>query len=187
LGILLNDLKRDDEAEAAYRKAIELNPSYDKAYSNLGILLKDIKRDDEAEAAYRKAIELNPSGDKAYNNLVILLCLNNRIEETIPLLEKIIEINPEDFNSYLAMASIHKQLGKGVSTDCIEKARQFMPEDDWYNRACLESVCNNFDLAFEHLRHAAQEDGFNPTSAWDDPDLQWIRDDPRFIKIVGPR
>jgi len=187
LGNTLDNLKRTDEAEAAYRKAIELNPSLPEAYSNLGILLKDLKRFDETEAAYRKAIELDPSEATAYNNLVNLLRLDHRIEETIPLLEIIIEINPEDFNPYLAIASINKQLGKGVSTDDIKKARQFLPEDDWYNRACLESVCDHFDLAFEYLQRAVQRERFNPAWAWDDPDLQWIRDDPRFTKIVGPR
>jgi tetratricopeptide (TPR) repeat protein len=115
------------------------------------------------------------------------LRLNNRIEETIPLLDKLTEINPEDFNPYLALASINKQLGKGVSNDHTEKARQFLPENDWYNRACLESVCDNFDLAFEYLQRAAQAEGFNPAWAWDDPDLQWLRDDLRFLEIVGPR
>jgi hypothetical protein len=78
-------------------------------------------------------------------------------------------------------------LEKGVSNDHTEKARQFLPEDDWYNRACLESVCDNFDLAFEYLQRAAQRERFNPAWAWDDPDLQWIRDDPRFTEIVGTR
>ena len=197
LGNLLSDenLKRYEEAEAAYRKAIELceaspsgdNPLYATAYSNLGILLKNLKRYEEAEAAYRKAIELDPSESAAYNNLVILLRLINRIEDAMPLLEKVLEINPEDFNPYLAMASINKQLGKSVSNEYTEKAHQFLPEDDWYNRACLESVCDNFDLAFEYLQRAAQAEGFNPAWAWDDPDLQWVRDDPRFTKIVGPR
>ena len=188
LGLLLHEnLKRYEEAEAAYRKAIELNPSNATAYSTLGILLKNLKRTEEAEAAYRKAIELDPSESAAYNNLVILLRLINRIEDAMPLLEKVLEINPEDFNPYLAMASVNKQLGKDISNDHTEKARQFMPEDDWYNRACLESICDNFDLAFEHLQRAAQAEGFNPAWAWDDPDLQWVRDDPRFTKIVGPR
>ena len=187
LGILLKNLKRYEEAEAAYRKAIELNPSLPEAYSNLGSLLDDLKRYDEAEAAYRKAIELDPSESAAYNNLVILLRLINRIEDAMPLLEKVLEINPEDFNPYLAMASVNKQLGKDISNDHTEKARQFMPEDDWYNRACLESVCDNFDLAFEYLQRATQHEQFNPAWAWDDPDLQWVRDDPRFTKIVGPR
>jgi tetratricopeptide (TPR) repeat protein len=189
LGILLDDLKRYDEAEAAYRKAIEFNPTYASAYSNLGNTLNGLKRYDEAEAAYRKAIELNPTDIKAYRSLINLLRfeLSNRIEDTLPLYEKRIEINPEDFNSYLAISSINKQLGKNISVDHIEKARQFMPEDDWYNRACLESVGNNFDLAFEHLRKAVQRDGFNPAWAWEDPDLEWIRNDPRFVEIVGPK
>ncbi|MDL1944787.1 hypothetical protein FBQ99_20875 [Chloroflexi bacterium CFX2] len=69
----------------------------------------------------------------------------------------------------------------------MEKARQYIPEDDFYNRACLESVSDNFDLAFEHLEKAAQKEKFNPAWAWEDPDLQWIRDDPRFVEIVRPK
>jgi len=187
LGNTLKDLKRYDEAEAAYRKAIELNPSHATAYYNLGILLRNLKRYDEAEGAYRKAIELNPSDATAYSNLAILLRVMNKERDTLPILEKTIEINPEDFNSYLGIASIKKTLGESIESSFIEKARRYIPEDDFYNRACLESVCDNFELAFEHLQRAAQKEKFNPAWAWEDPDLQWIRDDSRFVEIVGPK
>jgi hypothetical protein len=62
-----------------------------------------------------------------------------------------------------------------------------MPEDDHYNRACLESVCDNFEAAFEHLRQAAALPKFNRAWAWEDPDFEWIRDDARFAEIVGPK
>jgi tetratricopeptide (TPR) repeat protein len=188
LGNLLSDLKRYEEAETAYRKAIELNPSLAEAYYNLALLLqRDLKRYEEAGAAYRKAIELNPSDDIAYSDLIILLQWSNRVEDAISLCKKLIEIKPEDFNPYLAMASLHKQMGVITPQAYWEKARQLMPENDWYNRACLESVCGNFDLAFEYLQQAADRGQLAPDWAWEDPDLQWIRDDPRFEKIVDPR
>ena len=187
LAIFLQNMRRYVEAEAAYRKAIELNPSEPNTYYTLGNFLQKLKRYGEAEAAYSKAIELDPSFSAAYNGLVMLLRLKNRIEEAMPLLKKIIGINPKDFNPYLAIASINKKTGESVSKDYIEKARQLMPEDDWHNRACLESVCDNFDLALEHLSRAVEQDDLAPAWAWDDPDLQWIRDDPRFIEIAGPK
>ena len=63
-------MERFDEAEAAYRKAIELNPGYTWAWTNLGRLLHEkLERYEEAEAAYRKAIELDPSYDWAWAQL----------------------------------------------------------------------------------------------------------------------
>ena len=149
--------------------------------------MKNLKRYEEAEASYRKAIELNPSDATAYNNLIILLRITGQTDKALPLLEKMIEIKPEDFNSYLGFASIKKILGESIDPSIVEKARQYIPDDDFYNRACLESVCDNFELAFQYLRKAAQKEKFNPTWAWEDPDLQWIRDDPEFTEIAGPK
>jgi tetratricopeptide (TPR) repeat protein len=55
----------------------------------------------------------------------------------------------------------------------------------YYNLACFESMRNNPDAAFEHLRRAAQLPEFSLTRARLDPDFEWIRDDPRFKEIVG--
>lgn len=187
LGVLLIDLLRFEEAEATFRKAIEINPLYAKAYNNLGKLLRDQQRYKEAESIYQKAIELDPSDFDFYNSLVKLyrFDLGANLEDTIPLLEKMIEIKDADYSSYLAIASINKILDKNNNIEHIEKARQFIPKDNWYNYACLESVCDNFDLAFEYLQKASKEESFNSVWAWKDPDLQWIRDDPRFVQIVG--
>jgi len=187
---LLFNLKRYEEAEASYRKAIELNPSYASAHNNLGSSLlsnENLKRYEEAEASYRKAIELEPSFASAYNNLVILLRITNHTKKALPLLEKMIDINPEYFYSYLGIVSIKKMFGESIESSFIEKARQYIPEDDFYNRACLESVCDNFDLAFEYLQKAAEKEKFNPKWAWEDPDLQWLQNDPRFVKVVGAK
>jgi hypothetical protein len=52
---------------------------------------------------------------------------------------------------------------------------------------CLESLCKNPDLAFEHLQRAVKQEGFESAWAWKDPDLQWLRDDSRFVEIVGTK
>jgi tetratricopeptide (TPR) repeat protein len=66
-------LKRYDEAEAAYREAIRLDPSDVYAWDNLGDTLEELKRYEEAEAAHREAIRLDPSYVDAWNSLGNLL------------------------------------------------------------------------------------------------------------------
>jgi tetratricopeptide (TPR) repeat protein len=62
-GILLcHHHKRYEEAEAAFRKAVGLDPSYAGAWAALGCLLADhLGQHEEAEAALRKAVELDPT------------------------------------------------------------------------------------------------------------------------------
>lgn len=56
------------EAEAAYQRAIELNPEYQGAYANLGVTYYQQQKFDLAAAQYQKALELNPQdGEVAYN------------------------------------------------------------------------------------------------------------------------
>jgi tetratricopeptide (TPR) repeat protein len=53
----LRDLGRFDEAEASYRKAIELKPDYVDAHNNLGILLKEKRLLSKIEQAKKSEIK----------------------------------------------------------------------------------------------------------------------------------
>ena len=107
-GYVFQQDKNLDEAERAYRNAIELDPSDSTAYNNLGSLLGRLKCYDEAEAAYRKAIELNPSDATAYYNLGNLLSDLKRFDEAEATYRKAIELceaspsgdNPSDATAY---------------------------------------------------------------------------------------
>ncbi len=68
-GRSLEVLGRWDEAIAAYRQAIELDPKNTTAHNNLGGILANQGQLDEAIACYRRAIELDPKNTTAHNNL----------------------------------------------------------------------------------------------------------------------
>src|SRR5262249_8178178 len=69
------------EAEAAYRKAIDLDPDLARAYSNLGNALGAQRRYREAEAASCKATALEPDLAEAHYNLGIALMSRQKYDE----------------------------------------------------------------------------------------------------------
>ncbi len=81
LGNLLKDQTRYEEAEAAYRRALEVNEKYATPWNNLGSLLRNLQRYEEAEASYRRAIEIDGKYTMPWNGLGNLLKGQQRYKE----------------------------------------------------------------------------------------------------------
>ncbi|MEG4073310.1 tetratricopeptide repeat protein [Microcoleus sp. Pol14C2] len=81
LGNSLQESGRFEEAVAAYKKAIELNPNFSWSYHSLGDVLLKLEKWEEAVAAYKKAVELNPYFSWSYHNLGDALLKLQRWEE----------------------------------------------------------------------------------------------------------
>lgn len=81
LGNALAMLSRTAEAEAAFRKALSLDPQFADAWFNLGNNLREQQRLIDADAAYRRVIALRPNHIGALNNFAQLLLLRGRKEE----------------------------------------------------------------------------------------------------------
>jgi tetratricopeptide (TPR) repeat protein len=77
-----------DAAEAAYRKATDLQPDSAKAYNNLGMALRQQEKHAAAEAAFRKAIDLQPDSALAYCNLALELMEQARFNEALASVNK---------------------------------------------------------------------------------------------------
>jgi tetratricopeptide (TPR) repeat protein len=72
LGVALDSLGNDLEAEEVYRQAIRLDPDYEEAYFNLGVVLRQ-DRPSEANQLFRKALDLDPDYAPAHRELGWLL------------------------------------------------------------------------------------------------------------------
>ncbi|MDH4393168.1 MAG: tetratricopeptide repeat protein [Aquabacterium sp.] len=84
LGTLLGTLQRPDEAEAAYRGALALQPDFPHARLNLGHLLERGGQQEAALAEWRAVIAANPAVDlkvHAWNNTGRLLEQQRRYPE----------------------------------------------------------------------------------------------------------
>lgn len=85
--IFKSDTKRQAQAIAAFRTALELNPTMYLAYEDLGELFRATKDFKEAEAAYRKGVEADPKRMSGRFALGRMLVEQGRLKEARELWE----------------------------------------------------------------------------------------------------
>jgi len=62
---------------------------------------------------------------------------------------------------------------------------RLIQNENEYNRACFESICGNMEKALNLLKIALEKGQSSKEWVKQDPDLENLRDDPRFKEIVG--
>jgi tetratricopeptide (TPR) repeat protein len=95
LGNALRNLKRFEEALAAYENAIALKPSMAEAHNSHGNILKDLKRHEAALASYDQAIALKPDYTEAHSNRGTVLHDLKRFDEALACYRAAIALNPD--------------------------------------------------------------------------------------------
>ena len=78
LGNAFDDLDRFDDALPAYRKAIEIDPFFQRAHYNLGLAFFGNHRFREAEQEFRIALALNPVDHEAREYLSAIAEIKQR-------------------------------------------------------------------------------------------------------------
>ncbi len=114
------------EAEAAFRRAIALDPNFSLAHRMLGILLSHLSRHGEAQAAARRARELDPldfthhalSGQIAFNARDYAAAAEFSLRANV--------LNPEFWVGYIQLAQAYEQLGRSdLALEASRKAGLF--------------------------------------------------------------
>lgn len=95
LGYLLRRFSgRSPEVEAAFLRAIEIEPAHVPAHFGLGDFLLGANRHHDAIAAFQTAIEFDPTHVNAHNNLGLALKEAGRLAEAEAVWQGALEIDP---------------------------------------------------------------------------------------------
>ncbi|WP_196515781.1 tetratricopeptide repeat protein [Nostoc sp. WHI] len=138
--IVLESLKRYEEAVASYDKAIEFKPDNNSAWYNRGNALVYLERYEEAVASYDKAIEFKPDNNSAWYNRGIVLVYLERYEEAIASYDKAIEFKPDKDLAWYNRGIVLSDLGRyEEAIASYDKAIEFKPDYDsaWYLRGTV--------------------------------------------------
>jgi TolB-like protein/Tfp pilus assembly protein PilF len=99
-------------AERHFRRAIELAPSYARAYRSLAVHLRNLGRFEEALTMVRRAGELDPLSPGAYNQEGAILYMSHRYEEAIAKFQQLLRVDPRYTPAYFYMALTYAQMGR---------------------------------------------------------------------------
>jgi tetratricopeptide (TPR) repeat protein len=188
MGYVYNDTKRYDEAVHSFKQAIKLQPSGTLPYPwyGLGVVYRSMGRHDKAIAAYQKAIELDPKDAFPWNGLGDVYSAMGHHDEALAAYQKAIELKPKNAILRTSLAACLRKAGLDAEyRKHLSKAREMIAEENQYARACFEAVAGNVDDALTFLRTAFEKKQISTAWAQRDPDLEFIRDDPCFQRLVA--
>jgi len=84
-----------DEAERAFKQALDENPEDARAWLDLGLTLEAREDVRGARKAYQKAVALDPAFAEAFNNLGVLQRESGDLASAIASLERAVELDPD--------------------------------------------------------------------------------------------
>ena len=109
---LLQDFGQAREAEAQWRKAVQLLPHSEQAWFGLGNLLDSDGRAGEAVAAFREALRQRPSSVEARNGLGLALSGLGRFTEAISEYKRALRFKPDFVEARVNLGQTLAQQGK---------------------------------------------------------------------------
>ena len=136
------------EADAASRKALELDPELAEAHASRGLAVSLNKRYDEAQQEFECAIRLNPTLFEAYYFFARSYYAQGRLAEAAQWFEQASRVRPEDYQAPLLLGSAYGGLGRKAESHAahrralqvIEKHLEMHPDDaraTYFGASCL--------------------------------------------------
>ncbi|MEW6078618.1 MAG: tetratricopeptide repeat protein [Thermodesulfobacteriota bacterium] len=187
-GIALNTLNRPEEAVAFLTRAAEATPKLARARAELGSALLAANRLDEARTELTRALDLSPDDPAVLAKLALISEKKRQWNEAAYYYRRALSVAPEapDLLNQLAVVLAGSQ-AYGEAAGVLEKLEKLLPGSATvsFNLACLYARQNQTDNALGQLEKAMEKGYHDIEALRTDPDLESIRDTPRFQQMMN--
>jgi tetratricopeptide (TPR) repeat protein len=130
LGALDARLGTPEAAEAAYRAAIRLQPSFIPSYINLADLYRQQGREDLVARTLREALQADPAHADAHHALGLSLVRQQRLRDAIPELAEASRLRPNVARyAYVYAVALHETGQFQQALQVLKDAQQRHPAD----------------------------------------------------------
>lgn len=130
-----------DEAEAAYEKALSLDPTLANALTNLGNLAYRRDRFEEAERYYREALKIDTTQPEALYNIGFLHFERAEVDDAIDYFNQALRFDPAFGDAHFNLAMAYE-----------ERAQRDLARPHWERYLTLEPDSSWAGIAREHLK-----------------------------------
>lgn len=161
LGNALFDASRLRDAQMEYLRAIQLDPTMAKAYTNAGVTSRLLGDTPAAVRLYRQSLALEPDDEITLRDMVIALRTTGDAAAQIPYLEQLMQLAPDDLGVQQNLAEAYMGAGEyAKALRLLERLKRANPGDVTYS--LLSGWCHygaeDWDKAVEIWKSVTMQD-----------------------------
>ncbi|HRD50712.1 MAG: tetratricopeptide repeat protein [Candidatus Competibacter sp.] len=165
IGLIYVDQRQFEQAETAYRAALDLQPTFTQAAVNLADLYRIQGRDADGEKTLRQALALEPQTAAAHHALGLLLIRQKRLPEAIAALAEAARLDGNHAGYGYVYAVALNSAGQGSKAiQELETVLQRHPNDrdSLFALAAFQRDAGNTEAARNYARRLAELEPDNP-------------------------
>jgi tetratricopeptide (TPR) repeat protein len=160
LGSLAEETGKPADAASEFQKALQLEPTSDRASIGLARAYEKLNQLDKAEAVFKQAIALRPNYWRGYDVLGAFYFRTANYSKSEEMFRTATEKNPQSFRSYSNLAAaLMSQEKDADAVEALKKSLTLHPTADAYgNLGVALFRLRRFDEAAEEFRRSTQLD-----------------------------
>jgi tetratricopeptide (TPR) repeat protein len=168
------------------RQAARLSPEDPSAWLSLGKTNLQLGLLEEARKAFERVLWLVPDHPRAWHGLGDVYRLGKQTTDAIINYRQAARLDPSFLPAQFSLIACYRLVAlTDLAAEQIEAVRPSVKNESEYFQAVFASVCGNITEAVDLLASAIEHHQGSPDQIRRDPNLDFIRSEPRFLQLIS--